>query len=115
MPSSQVLLHLGSPGMEVWTNPQEVIIMFGQWPALSSPTAKWQLASPMAAIPSIPLKLLLREAAPIIIVDTVPALRVPVGTELGIAAILIAKPFGPAFGVPQRHDLGTRRVAPLGA
>mmetsp|Transcript_40334 Transcript_40334/g.79670 ORF Transcript_40334/g.79670 Transcript_40334/m.79670 type:complete len:204 (+) Transcript_40334:187-798(+) len=77
---------------------------------VSSPTVKWQLAMP---VPDITSQLFLRKTAPVIVVDPVPTLRISVGTEFGVAAILIAKPFGPTLRVAQRHDLGTRWVATL--
>merc|ERR1719401_643652 len=58
-------------------------------------------------------ELLLGEAAAVVVVNPVPALRIAVRPELRIAALLIAEAFGPALLVAHDHDLRAWRVAGL--
>merc|ERR1719401_505805 len=58
-------------------------------------------------------ELLLGEAAAVVVVDPIPALRVAVRPVLRIAALRIAEAFGPALLVAHDHDLRARRVAGL--
>merc|ERR1719343_917797 len=60
-------------------------------------------------------QLLLREAAAVVVVHSVPALRVAVGPVLGVAAGLVAESLGPAFRVAHGHHLRAWRVAALRA
>merc|ERR1719360_209383 len=102
-------MHAARPHLDVG---KRIICRSSPLPAnrtVSPPAGKWQ---PVLSMPALASELLLREATPVIIVDTVPALRVAVGTELGVAAVLIAEPFGPTLRVAQRHDLS---VGPKGS
>lgn len=57
---------------------------------------------------SASLQLVDGEAATVVVVHTVPALRVTVGAELGVAAGAVVKALHPAFRVPHNQSHGVR-------
>ena len=59
-------------------------------------------------------KLVPREAAPVVVEHTVPALGGSVRAELGVAAGGVVEALDPALGVTHDQSLGLRRGAGLG-
>merc|ERR1719162_339210 len=88
-------------------------------PRLPGEARYMRTAQTMAALSSLPafrlhLKLLLRETATIVVVDAVPALRVAVGTVLGIATLRVTEALGPTLIIAHNHWLRAWRGTTLG-
>merc|ERR1719491_1293012 len=58
-------------------------------------------------------ELLLREAAAVVVVDTIPTLGIVIRAILCITALGVAKALSPALVVTHGHDLHAGRVAPF--